>query len=111
MDTKSCQIAINGKTSGAVDLEDCEIIGLILPTLVSTNLTFTVSSTLTGDYVALKSKGASALQIPTTTGASAVASGDLIGLKGYRFVKVVSSATQTTTARTFTWLLKKNWRR
>lgn len=111
MDVKSCQIAISGKTSSAVDLEDCEILGLVLPTLVSCNLTFTVSSALAGDYVALKSKGASALQITATTGGFAVTSDDLAGLKGYRFVKIVASETQTATARTFTWLLKKNWRR
>ena len=111
MDVKSCQISISGQTSGAVDLEDCEILGLILPTLDSTNLTFTVSSTLTGDYVALKSKGASALSITATTGAFAVTSDDLIGLKGYRFVKIVASAAQNSAAVTFTFLLKKNWRR
>ena len=111
MDVKSCQIAIGGKTSSAVDLEDCEILGLILPTLVSCNLTFTVCSTKSGTFVALKSKSASALTITATTGAFAITSDDLAGLKGYRYVKVVASETQTVTARTFTWLLKKNWRR
>ena len=111
MDVKSCQIAIGGKTSTAVDLEDCEILGLVLPTLVSGALTFTVSSTLTGTYVALQSKALAALTISATTGGIAIASDDLAGLKGYRFVKIVSATTQTTTARTFTWLLKKNWRR
>ena len=111
MDVKSCQIAIGGKTSSAVDLEDCEILGLILPTLVSGALTFTVSSTLAGTYVALQSKGLASLEISATTGGIAIASDDLVGLKGYRFVKIVSATTQTVTARTFTWLLKKNWRR
>jgi len=108
---KTCTIAINGTTSGAVDLEDFEIAGLILPTLVSANLTFTVSSTLTGTYVALKAKGAAALSITATTGGFAVSSDDLTGLKGYRYVKIVADAAQTTTARIFTWILKKNnWR-
>ena len=111
MDVKSCQIAIDGLTSGAVDLEDCEILGLIIPALISANLTFTVSSALAGDYVALKSKGAAALSITATTGGFAVSSDDLTGLKGYRFVKIVADAAQTVTARTFTWLLKKNWKR
>ena len=110
-DVKSCVIAINGTTSGAVDLEDCEILGLIIPTLISANLTFTVSSTLAGTYVALKTKGAAALSITATTGGFAVTSDDLVGLKGYRFVKIVADAQQTTTARVFTWLLKKNWKR
>ena len=111
MDVKSCQIAIDGQTSSAVDLEDCEILGLILPALISCNLTFTVCATLAGTYVALKSKGAAALTITATTGGFAVESDDLVGLKGYRFVKIYADAQQTTTARTFTWLLKKNWRR
>jgi len=111
MDVKSCTIAIDGQTSSAVDLEDCEILGLIIPTLISANLTFTVSSALAGDYVTLKSKGATALSITATTGGFAVSSDDLIGLKGYRFVKIVADAQQTTTARTFTWLLKHNWQK
>jgi len=111
MDVKSCQIPIGGTTSSAVDLEDCEILGLILPTLVSGALTFTVSATLAGTYVALQSKALSSLEISATTGGVAIASDDLAGLKGYRFVKIVSATTQTVTARTFTWLLKKNWRR
>lgn len=111
MDIKFCTIAINGTTSGAVDLEDCEILGLIIPTLISANLTFTVCDTLAGTYVPLKSKGATALSITATTGGFAVSSDDLVGLHGYRFVKIVADATQTTTARIFTWLLKKNWRR
>ena len=111
MDTKFCTIAINGLTSGAVDLEDCEILGLIIPTLISANLTFTVCDTLAGTYVALKSKGAAALSITATTGDFAVSSDDLTGLRGYRFVKIVADAAQTTTARIFIWQLKKNWRR
>ena len=110
MDTKSCEIASSSKTSGVVDLEDCEILGLILPTLTSANLTFTVCATSGGTFVALKSKGASALSITATTGAFAVTSDDLKGLHGYRYVKIVSSETQAA-KRTFTWLLKKNWRR
>ena len=108
-DVKSCTIAIDGQTSGVVDLEDAEIVGLIIPTLISANLTFTVSSALAGDYVALKSKGAAALTIAATTGDFAVSSNDLAGLKGYRFVKIYADAQQTVTPRVFTWLLKKNW--
>ena len=111
MDVKTCTIAIDGLTSGAVDLEDAEILGLIIPTLISANLTFTVSSTLAGTYVPLKAKGAGALTITATTGGFAVTSDDLVGLKGYRFVKIVADAAQTTTARVFTWILKKNWKR
>jgi len=111
MDVKTCTIAIDGLTSSAVDLEDCEILGLIIPTLISANLTFTVSSALAGTYVALESKDAAALTIAAATGGFAVVSSDLLGLKGYRFVKIVADAQQTTTARVFTWLLKHNWQK
>jgi len=110
-DYKQCTIAIDGLTSDAVDLEDAEILGLIIPTLISANLTFTVSSALAGTYVPLESKAAAALTIAAATGGFAVSSDDLVGLKGYRFVKIVADAQQTTTARVFTWLLKKNWKR
>jgi len=111
MDTKLCAIAIDGLISSAVDLEDAEILGLIIPTLISANLTFTVSSAIAGTYVPLKTKGAAALTITATTGGFAVSSDDLVGLKGYRFVRIVADAQQTTTARIFTWLLKHNWQK
>ena len=112
MDVKTCTIAISGTTSGAVDLEDAEILGLILPTLDSAALTFTVSATLAGTYVTLKSQDAStAFTITASTGGCAIESNDLEALKGYRFVKIVAGAAQTTAAVTFTWLLKHNWAR
>jgi len=110
-DVKSCTIAISGKTSDAVDLEDAEILGLIIPTITSAALTFTVSATKTGTYVTLKSQDAStAFTITASTGNCAIESNDLEALKGYRFVKIVSAETQAA-ARTFTWLLKKNFKR
>ena len=112
MDVKSCQIAIDGTTSSAVDLEDCEILGLIIPALDATNLTFQVCDTAGGTFVGLKVlAGTSALTITATTGNFAVVSNDLEGLSGYRYVQIIASAAQNTAARTFTWLLKKNWRR
>ena len=111
-DVKSCVIAIGGTTSGAVDLEDAEILGLILPALDNAALTFTVSATLAGTYVTLKSQDAStAFTITASTGACAIESNDLEALKGYRFVKIVAGAAQTTAARIFTWVLKKNFQR
>jgi len=112
MDVKSCQIAIDGTTSSAVDLEDCEILGLIIPALDATNLTFQVCDTFGGTFVGLKVlAGTSALTITATGGNFAVVSNDLEGLRGYRYVQIIASAAQTGGARTFVWLLKKNWRR
>jgi len=111
-DVKYCTIAKDGTTSGAVDLEDSDVLGLILPALDNAALTFTVSATLAGTYVTLKSQDAStAFTITASTGSCAIESNDLDALKGYRFVKIVAGAAQTTAARTFTWILKKNWKR
>ena len=114
MDVKSCEILIAGTLSSTVDLEDAEILGLILPTLDSTNLTFKVCSTNSvtdDDFKTVKAKDDTALTITATTGGFAIASDDLIGLKGYRFVKIEANVGQDSAAVTFTWLLKKNWRR
>ena len=114
MDVKSCEILISGTLSSTVDLEDCEILGLILPALDNTDLTFKACSTdsvADGDFVTVKAKDATTLTITATTGDFAVTSDDLVGLKGYRFVKIVASAGQDSAAVTFTWLLKKNWKR
>jgi hypothetical protein len=110
MDVKYCTIALNGTASGEVDLEDCEILGLIIPALDTTTLTFTVSATSGGTFVALQSKALAALTISSGAGAIAVSSDDLSGLRGYRFVKIVAGSAQTSLARTFTWLLKSRGR-
>ena len=112
MDVKYCVIAIDGTDSSVVDLEDCEILGLIIPTLVSCNLTFMVCDTADGTFVGLKVlAGTSALTITATEGNFAVVSNDLAGLKGYRYVQIIASVAQDGGARTFIWILKKNWRR
>ena len=91
--------------SAAVDLGGCELIGLILPTIITGDVTFTVCDTLAGTYVALKAKGGTALTITAGTGNFAVASDDLAPLAAYRFVKIVTAGTQTSNV-TFKFIVK-----
>jgi hypothetical protein len=112
MDVKFCTILITKTDSSVVDLEDCDLLGLILPTLDNASLTFKVCDTAGGTFVTVKDKDATtALTIAASVGAFAVASNILDGLKGYRYVQISASAAQNTAARIFTWQLKKNWRR
>ena len=57
---KEAVIAIDGTTSEAVDLENFAIMGLLIPTLNSGNLTFTVSDIFGGTYQTLASAAAAA---------------------------------------------------
>jgi len=121
MNKKFCTIAKDGTISTVVDLEDLSILGLLVPALDSANLTFTASDTSDGTFVTVKTvyldstdSFAATLAdftIPAATGGIAIDSSVLDALKGYRYIKVVASAGQTTAARTFTWILKKNYRR
>ncbi len=99
---KEAVIALNGTVSDAIDLEGMKEIGLIIPTIDTGNVSFTVSTAIDGTFVALKSKGALLVEIDAATGAFAVGSDDLKPLIGYRFVRVVA-ATQTSGAVTFTF--------
>ena len=89
----------------AIDLEGYSISGLIIPVLTSANLTFTVSETIAGTYFTVKDKDAAAFTIAAGTGSLAVSSVDLEALKGYRFIKIASSAGQVSN-RVFKFILK-----
>uniref|UniRef100_A0A6M3JQW3 Uncharacterized protein n=1 Tax=viral metagenome TaxID=1070528 RepID=A0A6M3JQW3_9ZZZZ len=102
----TCVIADEGTTSAAVDTEGYGITGLLIPTIDTANLTFTVSNLSDGTFYTVKDMDGSTFTITAGTGAFAVGSDDLSPLFGYRFIKVVSSATQSTAAVTFTFTLK-----
>lgn len=85
-------------TSAAVDLAGDTLMGLIIPVgLTGTTLTFTVSSTLAGTYRTLK--GVDGLSVsPTVAANTAVSLGEYAHiLAGWRFMKIVSSASETIT--------------
>ena len=79
---------------------------LLIPTIDSANLTFTVSNLVAGTYYTVKDMDGATFTITAGTGLFAVGSDDLSPLFGYRFIKVVSSATQSTGAVTFTFTVK-----
>ena len=99
-------IAEDGTTSAVIDIEGYAVTGLLIPTIDSANLTFTVSNLTGGTYYTVKDMDGSTFTITASTGAFAVGSDDLSPLFGYRFIKVVASAAQTTAAVTFTFTLK-----
>ena len=99
-------IAKDGTSTDAMDLEGYSVTGLMLPTLDTTNITFTASNLVAGTYYTVKDMDGSTFTITATTGAMAVGSDDLSPLFGYRFVKVVASAAQTTAARTIIFTVK-----
>ena len=102
----TCVIAQDATTSAAADLEGCAIMGLLIPAIDSANLTFTASNLYAGTYYTVKDKDASTFTIAAATGSLAISSDDLTPLAGYRYVKIVASASQTSAAVTFIFTLK-----
>ena len=91
---KTGTIAINGNSTDEIDLDrDWDFIEIIIPTLVSGTLKLQTSRHTGGSFQDL---GAS-----VTTAATTGAYNDVWTLGGYQFIKIVSSATQVTTARVF----------
>ena len=87
-------IAINGTSTGEINLgRDYDFIEVRIPTLVSGTLKLQTSNATGGTFQDL---GAS-----VTIGATTGAYNDTWNLGGWQFIKIVSSATQTTTARVF----------
>jgi len=87
-------IAINGTSTGEIDLgRNFDFIELQIPTLVSGTLKLQVSRTSGGTF--------QDLGLSNLTDATTGAYSDTWKLGGWQFIKIVSSATQTVTARTF----------
>ncbi len=79
----------SGTSSGAIDLgRDYEWVQIVIPTITSANISFTVAETLGGTYQAL---GSGSQVITAGTGAFTT----VATIGGFQFIKVVSSASQT----------------
>ena len=102
----TCIIAKDGTTSAVADVEGYGITGLLIPTINSANLTFTVSNLTGGTYYTVKDSDGLTFTITASTGNFAVGADELSPLFGYGFIKVVASAAQTTDAVTFTFTVK-----
>lgn len=87
-------IAINGTSTDEINLgRDYEYIQIRIPTLVSGTLKLQASNESGGTF--------QDLGYSTTTQATTGAYNDVWKVGGWQFIKIVSSATQTTTARVF----------
>lgn len=87
-------IAINGTSTGEIDLgRDYDYIEVRIPTLVSGTLKVQSSNVTGGTFQDLGSS--------VTTSATTGAYNDVWKIGGWQFIKIVSSATQTVTARVF----------
>jgi len=91
--------------SKIVDLKDVAVVGLILPTIVTGDVTFEVTHDPSVTPVALKAKDGTALTITAGTGGFAVNTDDLAPLAAYRYVRVVTAGTQTSDV-TFRFIVK-----
>jgi len=92
-DWQEVAIALNGTTSGEVDLGNgCDFVNIIVPTIDSGTVNLQVAMRNGGTYYTLGSS------VTTATGTGNYA--DIFNLGGFQYLKIVCSATQTA-ARTF----------
>lgn len=102
--TVSVVIEAGQQVSGIASLEGCAIVGLKVPVIDSSAITFQVADSLDGPFVVLKSKDGTLVSITAGTGDCAISSDDLTPLAAYPFVKLVCAP--QTADREFTFLLK-----
>jgi hypothetical protein len=98
-------IADDGTESEAIDLRGYSMLGLIVPVIDAANLTFKVAEAEGGTYVTVYDDLGAAFTITAAAGSRAISTDDLAALAGYRWVKIVSSETQTAD-RLFYWVVK-----
>lgn len=98
-------IATSTTISAETDLEGYAVSGLIIPTIDSANVTFSVSNASGGTFYTLKDEDGNTITITATTGNFAVAADFLSCLDAYRYVKVITSQAQGSN-RTFIFCVK-----
>lgn len=90
-DWKTATIALNGTTSGEVDLgRDYEVIQVIFPTLTSCTIKLQVAQLTGGTFQDICDSTGVAITTSAFTGAVST----VLKLGGYQFLKFVSSASQ-----------------
>ena len=110
--TKTATIAVSGTTSGPVELEDYEMIGLHIPALDSSTLKLQVNADPASPpgsgtwYDVYDGLGNQILNLPASTGSRYVATRDLADILGAHWVRVVCGSAQNSAARTFTFYLR-----
>ena len=99
--SRTFTVAISG-TTGSVDLENWDTLGLIVPTLDSTTLQIKVSMDNATWFIVKDGAGTQVLSYAASTGAFAVAARDMVDVCSYRYLMVVCGSAQNSAARTFT---------
>ena len=95
-----------GSTSTtAIDIEGYGIAGLSVPSMNTASLTFEASNTATGTFYGITSSAGTLLSLTTATGGKIISSDALTFLAGYRYIKVVATASQTASVD-LTFILK-----
>ena len=92
----SVEIDVSDSTtvSDAFDVQYFQLLGLIFGTMTGTTMTFQVSDTLAGTYVALNDDAGSAYSI-TIASDKATGLGDVMAaLAPFRFIKLVSGSAE-----------------
>lgn len=85
-------IANGGTTSGAIDIRNASIIGIITPSaLTGTAITITVSDSQGGTYVPLRSSGSSAISLTVATGGAYPLS---VNVEPWSWMKLVSGSAE-----------------
>ena len=95
-------VPVDTATSNAVDLRGNTLVGVFLPsTFDGTVFTLTGSDTLAGTYVAIQDGAGAAVTVTSAASKYASFPNPLL-LTGVRFVKIVTTTTQTTTSTIIT---------
>lgn len=94
-------VPISG-TTGSVDLENWDTLGLLVPTLDSTTLKIQVSMDNSTFYDVKDGAGTTVLSYAAGTGLFAIAARDMADVCSYRYMRVLCGSAQNGAARTFT---------
>ncbi len=97
-------VASGGTESSQVDIGNKLLVGLVIPTIDTGNITFKVAAHPTDTPVTLKNAAGSAIAVTAGTGGFAVDADSLTELSCYRWITIVCAVQSA--ARTFKWVLK-----
>lgn len=106
-DTATLTVAVSGTTSDSALIDNCTELGLFVPAIVSGTVTIQVSEDGTNFFGLVSQNGTAILVLSASTGSVAISGNELGCCLAYKYIRVVTGAVQTTTARLFT--LKRKW--
>lgn len=87
-------IANGGTDSNTIDMNGFSVVGIIIPTITNAAITPKVSADGTTFFPLKEKDGSTTLEIAASTGGFAVDADFCARLSGYRYLKLVSGASQ-----------------